>query len=132
MLKVYSTSFRRYTHILVTFLEVHLQKKFIVFQTLGGCSANDWSDGPPLSRHQLGQVQEFFLFFSGPFCFLNAWIQPLIPILKDIISYFNQSPRMNIYILDILTSSIWKMQKKKKTMNKGAWNPEKKKKKNAS
>ena len=39
---------------------------------------------------------------------------------------------MNIYILDILTSSIWKMQKKKKTMNKGAWNPEKKKKKNAS
>ena len=40
---------------------------------------------------------------------------------------------MNIYILDILTSSIWKMpKKKKKTMNKGAWNPEKKKKKNAS
>ena len=80
MLKVYSASFKRYTHISVPFLEVHLQKKFIVFQTLGSCSANDWSDGPPLSWHQLGQVQEFFLFFSGPFCFLNAWIQPLIPI----------------------------------------------------
>lgn len=82
MLKVYSASFRRYTHILILLLEIHLQKKFIVFQTLGSCSSNDWSNGPPLSWHQLGQVQEFFLFFSGPFRFLNAGIQPLIPIKK--------------------------------------------------
>lgn len=97
---------------LILFLEIHLQKKFIVLQALGSRSSNDWSDGPPLCWHQLGQVQQFFLFFSGPFRFLNAWIQPLIPFLKNTILYINQSLNMNIQLIYTLDRDFQCLKKK--------------------
>lgn len=111
MLQVYSVSFRKHRHILILLLGIHLQQKFIVFQALGSRSSNDWSDGPPLSRHQLGQVQEFFLFFSGPFCFLNAWIQPLIPIKKiQFCTLISHLAWISYLRIRYTTSSIWKME----------------------
>lgn len=50
-----------------------------MLQTLGSGAADDGSDGPPLSGHQLGQVKQLLLFLSGPFCLLDAGIQPLVP-----------------------------------------------------
>lgn len=50
-----------------------------MLQALGSSSSNNGSDGPPLSGHQLGQMQQLLLFFSGPFCLLDAGVQPLVP-----------------------------------------------------
>lgn len=60
-----------------------LQQVFVVLQTLGSSPPNNRSDGPPLSRHQLGQMKQLLLLFSGPFCFLDAGVQPLIPAHKQ-------------------------------------------------
>ena len=32
-----------------------------------------------LSWHNFCQMQQLFVFVSGPFCFLDAWIKPFIP-----------------------------------------------------
>lgn len=50
-----------------------------MLQALGSSSSNNGSDGPPLSGHQLGQMQQLLLFLSGPFCLLDAGVQPLVP-----------------------------------------------------
>lgn len=59
-----------------------VQQVFIVLQTLGSSTPYDRCNGPPLSGHKLGQMKQLLLFFSGPFCFLDAGIQPLIPADK--------------------------------------------------
>lgn len=38
-------------------LYFNLQKIFIMFQALGSCSANNWSNGPPLGWHELCQME---------------------------------------------------------------------------
>lgn len=57
----------------------HLQQILISLQTLGRCTSNNWGDGPPLSWHQLGQVQQLLVLLARPFCLLDAGIQPLVP-----------------------------------------------------
>lgn len=58
------------------------QQKFIVFQTLCSSSPNNRGNGSPLGWHELGQVQQFLLFFSGPFCLFDARVQPFVPVKK--------------------------------------------------
>lgn len=41
-----------------------IQQVFIVLQALGSSTSYDGSNGPPLSRHQLGQMKKLLLFFS--------------------------------------------------------------------
>jgi len=55
------------------------QQILVVFQTLSSCTTDDRSDCPPLSRHQLGKMQQLFLLLTTPLCLLNAWIKPLKP-----------------------------------------------------
>lgn len=50
-----------------------------MFQTLSSSPSYDRSNGPPLGGHQLGQVKQLLLLFSGPFCFLDTGVQPLVP-----------------------------------------------------
>lgn len=57
----------------------HVQQVFVVLQTLGSSTSYDRSDGSPLRGHQLGQMKQLLLFLSGPFCFLDAGVQPLVP-----------------------------------------------------
>lgn len=56
-----------------------LQQVLVVLQTLGSSTSYDGSDGPPLRRHQLGQMKQLLLLLSGPLRFLNAGVQPLVP-----------------------------------------------------
>lgn len=56
-----------------------VQQVFIVLQTLGSSASYDRSNGPPLSGHQLGQMKQLLLLLSGPFCLLDAGVQPLVP-----------------------------------------------------
>lgn len=59
-----------------------VQQVFIVLQTLGSSTSYDRSNGSPLSGHQLGQMKQLLLLFSGPFCFLDAGVQPLVPAYR--------------------------------------------------
>lgn len=59
--------------------QLDLQQILIMLQTLSGRPANDGCDRSPLSGHQFGQMQEFLLLLTWPFCLLNTGVQPLVP-----------------------------------------------------
>lgn len=74
-----------------------VQQVFVVLQTLGSRASYDRSNGPPLSGHQLGQMKQLLLLLSGPFCFLDAGVQPLVPDDRNNRPQFSSSfPKISI------------------------------------
>lgn len=63
-----------------------------MLQALGSSASNDGSNGPPLGGHQLGQMEQLLLLFSGPFGFLDAGIQPFVP------AHRHKSQVKNVYL----------------------------------
>lgn len=55
------------------------QQLFIALQALGGRATDDRSNGTPLGRHQLRQVQQLLVLLPSPFCFLDGGVQPFVP-----------------------------------------------------
>ena len=49
-----------------------IQELLVPLQTLGGGPAHNGSNGTPLGGHQLGKMEEFLVFFTGPLSLLDA------------------------------------------------------------
>ncbi len=49
-----------------TAVSTDLQEHLVVLEAPGGRPTNDGSDGPPLTGHELGQVQQLLLFLPAP------------------------------------------------------------------
>lgn len=58
-----------------TYRNTDLQKKFISFQALRCCTADERCNCSPLSRHQLCQMKQFFIFFTAPLSLQTAMQQ---------------------------------------------------------
>merc|ERR1719192_3029838 len=56
-----------------------VQQGLVSLQALSGGPADDWSDGPPLCGHQLGQVEQLLVLLLRPLCLLERRIKPLKP-----------------------------------------------------
>lgn len=55
------------------------QELLIALQTLCWCPAHDGCNSTPLGGHQLGKMQKFLIFLPCPLCFLDGWVEPLVP-----------------------------------------------------
>ena len=56
-----------------------VEQVLVALEALGGRAAHDGRNGAPLSRHELGHVQELFVLFATPLGLLDARIEPLEP-----------------------------------------------------
>lgn len=56
-----------------------VQELLVPVQALGCGSADDGRDGPPLGRHELGQVEQFLVLIAGPLDFADAGVEPFGP-----------------------------------------------------
>ena len=56
-----------------------VKKLLVLFNALLRCAANKLGDCAPHCGENLRQVQQHFLFLARPLCFLDGWVEPLIP-----------------------------------------------------
>lgn len=74
---------------------LHLQQILVTLQALSCSASNYWRYGAPLRRHQLGQMQQLFIFLARPFRLLNTRIQPLVPARFALFGRFSMQQRGN-------------------------------------
>lgn len=60
----------------------HVQQLLIPVEALRGRAADNGCDRSPLAGHQLCQVKELLILLTGPFCFPDTGVQPLIPVCE--------------------------------------------------
>lgn len=59
--------------------QVQLSLSHKPVQALRRCATNNGCDCAPLGGHELGKVQQLFIFITGPLGLLDAGVEPLIP-----------------------------------------------------
>ena len=69
------------------------QKLLITLQALSRGTAHNWSNGPPLCWHELGQMQQLLIFFATPFDFADARVQPFGPARFALFGRFAREER---------------------------------------
>ena len=70
-----------------------VEQTLIVLETLRSGAADDRRDRAPLSRHQLGEVEQLFLLLARPLRFLDRWIEPFMPARLALLCRFAHEQR---------------------------------------